>query len=194
MRRALHGLCAAAAVVFVFLMAGADRAAAQSETAVNIPDENLRAAVATSLSKLPSETITRGDMGSITRLFATGQGIKDLTGLEYAVNLQVLVLNNNEISDISPLSGLTQLATLGLYNNLISDLKPLARLPYLTSLKISRNLISDLTPLAGIVSLTSLELADNRIANLKPLVRLVNLTVLTLQSNRISDLGQGNRT
>ena len=51
--------------------------------------------------------------------------ISDLTGLEFATNLQGLMLVNNSISDLTPLSDLTNLQTLWLQNNSISDLAPL---------------------------------------------------------------------
>ena len=191
--RALLALCAAAVVL---LMAGAERAAAQTggATAVSIPDANLRARLETWLGKASGETITRDDMATLgegpnRRLTLTNLGIRDLTGLEYAVNVHALFLSGNDISDLTPLSTLTFLQTLDLGNNRISDITPLARLVYhLNTLKLNDNLITDLTPLTRSFSLRTLEIVDNRISDLSPLAGHVNLTHLSASNNRISDL------
>ena len=195
--RVLLAVCAVAVVVFA---ASAERAAAQTgpTTPVTIPDANLRAKLESVLMKAPGATITRGDLEFRRVLDLSNAGIRDLTGLEYAVNLISLSLEGNELSDctppctqtpvLTPLAGLTQLASLGLYLNQISDLTPLAGLAYLRTLDVSSNRISDLTPLARLTSLTTLELADNRISDLRPLAGLIHLTLLTLQDNRITDL------
>ena len=191
--RALLALCAAAVV---FLMAGAERAAAQTggATAVSIPDANLRARLETWLGKASGETITRDDMATLgegpnRRLTLTNLGIRDLTGLEYAVNVYALFLSGNDISDLTPLGTLTFLQTLDLANNRISDITPLARLVYhLNTLKLNDNLITDLTPLARSFSLRTLEIVDNRISDLSPLADHVRLTHLSASNNRISDL------
>ena len=72
---------------------------------MNIPDANLRAAEA--LGKAPNAPITEGEMATLTILTAEEQGIRDLTGLEFATNLTGLWLYGNSLADVSPLSGLT---------------------------------------------------------------------------------------
>ena len=54
-----------------------------------------------------------------------GARIADLTGIDSAVNIQLLDLNNNNVSDLSPLAGLTNLWRVSLINNNVSDLSPL---------------------------------------------------------------------
>ena len=80
-----------------------------SAQTVNIPDVNLRAAVAEALGKAPNARITADEMATLTRLEANDANISDLTGLEAATNLELLDLNSNLISDISPLMGLIKL-------------------------------------------------------------------------------------
>lgn len=87
-------------------------AAAQT---VNIPDVNLEAAIRQELDKSTGD-ITRADMEALTKLEAPNVSIADLTGLEHAINLERLVLNDNEIRDVDPVSGLV-ISHLNLRNN-----------------------------------------------------------------------------
>lgn len=95
---------------------------------VNVPDPNLRAAIATELGKARGAPITAAEMATLTYLEALSVNIHDLTGLEHATNLTYLFLWNNSISDLSPLAGLTALQFLDLQGNPVSDLSPLANL------------------------------------------------------------------
>ena len=92
---------------------------------VDIPDSNLRAAIADALGKASGDIITVADMLTLTLLSAPDANITDLTGLESAMNLKELWLAGNTISDISALAGLTNLTYLWLNGNAISDLSPL---------------------------------------------------------------------
>ena len=76
---------------------------------VHIPDPNLRAAIAEALDKSPNAPITVEDMESLTALGANNRNIKDLTGIQFATNLNRLELADNQISDLSPVSGLIKL-------------------------------------------------------------------------------------
>ena len=81
---------------------------------VHFNDVILEQEIRNALGK-PSGPITELDMHSFDyALNANYKGIKDLTGLESAVNLQRLSLIGNEIEDISPLSGLDLLWYLNL--------------------------------------------------------------------------------
>ena len=111
-------------------------------TPVTIPDATLRAAIASALGKARGATITKSEMETLGRLNAQDVGISDLTGLEFATNLNSLYLWNNRITDLSPLAGLTNLNSLYLYNNRITDLSPLAGLTNLTFLSIKGNPLS----------------------------------------------------
>ena len=155
---------------------------------VDIPDINLRAAIAKALDKAPDDPILKSEMATLTRLLMRDAGISDLTGLEWATNLTGLALSDNSISDISPLANLTNLTTLSLGGNSLSDISPLANLTNLTGLGLGGNVISDISPLANLTNLTSLTLHGNSISNISPLGNLTNLTYLNLSSNSLSDL------
>jgi Leucine-rich repeat (LRR) protein len=114
--------------------------------------------------------------------------IKDLTGLEYAINLTTLSLTSNQISDISALTGLINLEYLDLAGNQISDLIALSRLTNLTNLYLDYNKISSTNGLNGLVNLEMLCVSDNQISDISALSGLINLTYLSLNDNQISDI------
>ncbi len=136
---------------------------------VNIPDPNLHAAVKKALGK-KGANITEAKMAKLTRLNAPNKKISDLTGLEYAINLQVLKLARNRIKDISPLAGLTHLTELGFYQNRIKDISPLEGLTNLQQLNLRDNRITDISPLRGLTNLQVLNLRQNKITNIIALV------------------------
>ena len=155
---------------------------------VNIPDANLRAVIAEALGKASGATITEAEMAALTELEARDQGIRDLTGLEFATNLTRLQLGLNNLSDVSPLSGLTNLTQLTLHGSNLSDVSPLSGLTNLTRLQLGLNNLSDVSPLSGLTNLTWLHLEFNNLSDVSPLSGLTNLTWLTLESNNLSDV------
>ena len=179
-------------------------------THVQIPDPNLRTAVAEALGKTINAPITVEDMQKLERLTAANQRVHNLTGLSFAINLKELKLAVNRISDISVLAGLTRLIYLDLavndiedvsalagltdlthlyvHFNTISDMSSLARLTKLNSLSIGHNNISDISPLAGLTNLINLKFYDNQISDISALARLTQLTDLTFSANRVSDI------
>ena len=121
-----------------------------------IPDAKLRAAIAAALGKASGTTITKSEMSTLTTLDAQDADINDLTGLEFATNLTILLLDKNRITDLAPLSGLTKLNILGLVGNRITDLAPLSGLTKLKRLYLGGNRITDLAPLSSLTNLTHL--------------------------------------
>ena len=179
---------------------------------VRIPDPNLRAAIAEALGKSPNALITSEDIEKLINLNARSREIQDLTGLQFAINLQRLDLEgeSNQISDISPIAGLTNLRFLRLAKNPISDispvrgltnleelwlndtsvsdLSPLAGLSNLKDLRISRTNVPDLSQVAGLISLEHLNFSNYYISDLSPLAGLINLKRVSQWANPISDL------
>ena len=155
---------------------------------VHIPDTNLATAIRETLGLTSEETITQLVMQKLGGFYPNNRQISDLTGIEYAVNLEFTGFNGNQIKDLTPLSGLTQLRNLQLSENEINNLKPLAELTSLRSLDLYRNQITDLSPLAELVGLGSLYLNENNISDITPLSGLTHLTYLDLLGNQISDV------
>ena len=169
------------------------------EEPVNIPDANLRAAIAAALDKASDATITTVDMAQLTHLDARNANISDLTGLEDATNLTWVHLgdthvegkgwiNSNSIKDLSPLAELNNLTSLNFSQNNISDLSPLAELNNLTWLDVGGNNLSNISPVAELINLTALRLWRNNIVDISPVADLIDLTELNLDGNNVADL------
>ncbi|RKU19256.1 hypothetical protein C6500_11190 [Candidatus Poribacteria bacterium] len=139
---------------------------------VYIPDPNLRAFIEEELGKTPNAPITVEEMETLHRISPEEKGISDLTGLEFATNLEWLKIEANQISDLSPLAGLTKLDLLDISGNEVSDLSPLTGLTNLRHVKVSHNNISDLSPLVGLPNLNRFDSWGNPLSDLSPLVGL----------------------
>lgn len=134
------------------------------------PDPNLEKAVRDALDK-PIGDITMEDMASLNVLEAEFSDIEDLTGLQFAVNLERLNLGYNALSELGPLEELTDLTVLLLWGNEIEDVGPLATLTSLEELALSYNdRISDIEPLQNLTQLEALRLRRNVIDDVSPLV------------------------
>ena len=155
---------------------------------VQIPDPNLRAAIAEALGKSPNTPITVEEMEGLVKLEARNRDIQDLTGLQFAINLNELFLQMNQISDLSPIAGLIKLRDLGLARNSVSDISLLKDLKNLKGLGCSHNPISDISPLAGLTELRSLHIDRTLHKGLSPLAGLINLASLNIVGNNFTDL------
>ena len=184
---------------------------------VHIPDTNLRAAIAEALGKTPNAPIIVEEMERLRQLdVRNNRGIQDLTGLQFATNLDELILGHwggkgNQVSDLSPIAGLTRLRLLFLHNNpisdisllkglnltrlmlngtLVSDLSPVRSLTKLTELVLDDTLVTDLSPVAGLINLEWIAFSDGegKISDISPLAELINLRRINTWGNPISDL------
>ena len=131
---------------------------------------------------------TPADMLGLTFLDASGLGIADLTGLEYALNLRTFECIHSRLTSLAPLASLVNLESLAFNENEISDLSPLAGLSNLRSLNLHDNEISDISPLAGLTNLEMLDLHANQISSASAVSGLTNLETLILEGNQISDV------
>ena len=134
--------------------------------------------------------------------FIQTHGIKNLLGLENAVNLEKIDLNENEISDLSPIAKLNKLTKLSLIRNRISNLQPLSELTNLEYLDLYANKIVDISPLAKLTNLKHLDLHNNNdqtgdpvhptisggIKDISVVKNLTKLEMLSLGSNNITDI------
>lgn len=155
---------------------------------VHIPDVNLRAALEEALGKASGDVITVEEMESLTEFYAEGLGIKDITGLEYAVNLHVLQIRGNMIVDISSVSGLTKLSLLRIADNKISDISAIAGLTNIGSLEIYANQITDISPLIGLTNVAWLSMYGNPVTDLSPLGKLKRMDAMRVSVEDPGDL------
>ncbi len=178
-----------------------------TEEPVYIPDAALKAAVENTLW-ISDPTPT--DMLDLTKLLCLDNGVADLTGLEYAVNLQELWLRSNPlgdiaviggldnletlhiticgISDISVLSGLSNLQYLDVHGNQISDISPVSALDKLETLIFHRNQVSDISAVSGLSNLRHLDAQRNQVSDVSPVSGLTTLDTLLLEYNQVSDI------
>ena len=155
---------------------------------LRIPDESLRAALYGAIGKRREEDITADELAGLTTLIAELRGIRDLTGIQAATGLKLLVLNGNSVTDLGPLGHLANLTRLELADNGIGNLAGLGNLPNLIDLVLFYNDLDDLSPLAGLTALRLLDLESTGVSDLSPLGSLMELETLYLQGNTISEL------
>ena len=98
------------------------------DSAIWMPDANLRNAVRAALRLNANEPLTQQKLLNLNVLNAPRLGITDLTGLEYATNLRSLSVGGNQIRDLTPLANLTSLTALYIGDNPISDITTLGEL------------------------------------------------------------------
>ncbi len=160
-----------------------------SAQVVEIPDSNLEKAIREELQLSDNTSITQQQMLELIGLFAADRGIIDLTGLEYATNLDFLNLGGNQIRDIQPLENLIQLTWLSLWHNHVEDITPLANLTKLRTLDLSYNYnIESLEPLRDLIQLEVLNFTNNRVKDITPLANMIQLKYLELRYNQVGDL------
>ena len=158
-------------------------------TVIQIPDSNLRRAIAQALGKGTNALITVEDMEQLgTRFEAADRNIQDLTGLQFAINLRYLQLDGNEISDLSPLASLINLRDLRLHDNPLSDISPVRGLINLTRLEFDESSVSDIFPVRSLTNLTYLEFDLTLVSDISPVRGLTNLTYLEFHGALVSDL------
>lgn len=92
----------------------------------------------------------------------SGEGIEDLSGMEYCTNITGLNLEGNRISHLYPIEDLVNLDTLYLSRNSIEYIDALAGLSGLKVLDLSFNEIENIEPLYSLPYLEFVNLAGNR--------------------------------
>lgn len=132
--------------------------------------------------------ITQNEMESLTELSLKSSEIRNLKGLEYAINLEKLDLYDNEIRDISEIGKMKKLKELDLSNNNIRDIKVVSLLENLNKLEIMGNEIQDASNIGGLKNLKYLDVSNNYIESCGFAESLTNLKTLKLQKNMIRNV------
>ena len=155
---------------------------------VHIPDTNLRAAIAEALGKSPNAPITVEEMEKLEELVAHNKDIRDLTGIQFAINLTNLDLRGNQINDISPVASLTTLGALVLRGSPVSDISPIRNLTSLDRLEIAGTMVTDLSPIRNLINLRVIYAWNTNISDISPVQNLINLGYLRFDNCNLSVL------
>ena len=156
----------------------------QLNLVATIPDPNLERAIRETLA-LPDEIpLTQLEMLRLQRLKAWRREINDLTGLQYATNLELLALWGNQIQDVTPLANLTKLTELNLAYNAVESVEPIAGLINLQTLNLTINRVQDITPLANLINLKWLYIRENLVTDITP---IQGLNLIDFEYDEICD-------
>ena len=150
-----------------------------------IPEPALQHAIARSLG-VKEQDLTKSLLeNKLIRLEANDLGLRDLTGLNHAKNLESLVLRDNLIKDLTPLQGLSKLKNLDLSGNQLTSLDSLALMPgnALRILNLSRNRLLGLSGVGGFPALAQLDVSNNALIDLEGVGKLKGLINLFAQEN-----------
>ena len=189
---------------FLFLVA-LHLARAGPTDPVTIPDTVLRSRIEDKLNKSAGDTITEAEMATITSLRSDVEhDIRELTGLEYAINLKSLNLLRSDprtqaellarpfwrTADLAPLSKLTKLEQLTIQGCVVFDMSPVMNLTNLRDLAFLYTYgISEIPDLSQLTALVHLRLETNRITDISGVRGLPNLRQLRLGANwNLSDI------
>lgn len=156
-----------------------------SEGTELIPDGHLLEAVSDQLG-LSGEEITPYNMLDLVSL--TASGVKDLSGISHAENLERLRLENLDyFVETDPLSELENLEVLEIVRSSVEteDLEGLEALEDLEILRLTDNRIGDIFFLGDLTSIKELYLANNEVVELEGIERLEDLQVLDLSGNHL---------
>ncbi len=180
-RASLHLAAIALAVLFT-------APAAMGED-VNFPDPALEAAVRVRLGIAAPTPITDVDMQSLRWLSYSNYESTDIdiTGLEYATNLEGLALYGN-VSDLTPITGLGALTELTLHRSSIENISPIATLPNIKSLNFADNYQMNLSILPSLTTVSTLWLQDVPLDGLSLISSMTGLENLMLKRNQISEI------
>lgn len=199
----MRGLKKYFAVAFTaVILAGALPSAVSAETAdgIEIPDATLKATIVDTL-ELSTDVVTENDMKKLTELETPvndpAKKIKDLTGLEYAINLTSLNLDYNKITDLTPIAGLTKLKELDIsYNDGTAEgtqgLTDISCLSGLVNLEkfysVNNASVKDYSVVANFTKLKKLNLSICNLSDVGFVSELTSLEKLYLSFNNIYDI------
>lgn len=150
-------------------------------------DAKLEVEVAKALGVTTGE-ITVADMARLDDFGSMNRELSDISGLEYAVNLERLSFFETSISDLTPIANLTSLESLALDFSKVKDISPLVKLTNLTYLSLFYSEVEDISAVSGMTKLTDLRIDGNNVTDLSPANNLPNLRNLLAAHNRVSDI------
>ena len=156
-----------------------------SSQEVSTPDPVLKSAICRQLGISSGSKVTATQMEKLEGLAVQNNpSLKSLEGLEAAVNLQRLYVDNCSIASTAPLAGAARLEVVNLSGNPISDISGLSGLQNLQHVYLADTGVSDLSPLLDSKdALMVLDVARTQVQDFSPLSSLHKLTMLDVSDN-----------
>ena len=139
--------------------------------------------------ELVDEDLSPEELESLRSLDLSNKALTDddLRYLAALPNLELVYLENNEITDIAFLAQLPELKSLSLAGTEVTDVSVLANLTELHSLNLSGTDIEDISSLKGLTNLETLSLGG-KVSDLTALENMKNLQHLGIYDAEISDI------
>lgn len=129
------------------------------------------------------------NMLELEKLWARDNQISDLSGLHNVTQLEELRLNGNQITDISVVEKSAEhLEILVLDQNQISDLTPVGSCAKLKGLSVNENQLTNISSLKGCPELYFLSASGNEITDISALESCGALYMADLGENQIKDI------
>lgn len=150
---------------------------------VEIPDDELREIVMETLNVANPSAITTTSMAGITELNLSNSIVADLTGIEAAVNLEVLLGRNIEVADLSPLGSLTNLKRIDMRDAVMEgdvSLSFLSNLNAIENIDFQNTSVNNISVLSGKNSFTHINLRETDVVDISALQGMTQLMFLNL--------------
>jgi len=152
-----------------------------SQAVVEIPDQELREIIMETLNINNPSQITEGRMKEITELVLSNSIVANLSGIEKAENLEVLLARSLEVSDLSPLGSLANLKEIDMRDAVTpTSLSFLSSLNNLEKIDFQNTAIADISALQGKTTLTHINLRQTDVTNISALEGMTQLLFLNL--------------
>lgn len=161
---------------------------------INFPDAILEREVKLVLGLGDDDEITEENILALEELNIESLDaleMTDLTGLEFAVNLNYLRFGETGVTDLSPIANLTNIEYLRFNDTGVTDLSPLSNYTTLTYFNInSTSGITDISPLAGNTGLQELILRGVPFGNegMATLANFTSLYRINMRGTGVTDL------
>jgi len=154
---------------------------------VTIADPGLAKSVMRSLTQpdVDATTLPCSAMAELSTV--TARGVSSLEGLQYAVNLSSVTLEDSSVASLAPLSGLLRLQSLDSLGGSLTTLDSLADTPALTVLTVRDNALAGAVDLGRFPRLVQVDLSGNSITDVSGVDELPELWWLDMSDNQITD-------
>lgn len=162
---------------------------------VEFGDPDLAAAIRRQLMLPATAPITEAEMAKLTQLTADSNAIDNLSGIEYAGNLEALILRPSDYSvpgsltDLTPLKSLPNLKSLSLIRAGVTatNFAALSPLPGVESLDLRYNDLSAIPSLTGWDNLASVQVYGNELTDTSAIKALLIDTDLIPQHPELAE-------